>query len=252
MPPSRLLLVEDDSVSAAFLAEALAGLPAIVDVAGSIAEALALARRTPHVLWLVDAHLPDGSGLDCLRALRSAGRQDAGSDHAPGSTPALALTAGATRAELDALCGGGYLEVLMKPVAIALLQGTVRRLLGAPNPERVREPCDAPTSGGKLPPWEDAAALAAIGGNTASLAKLRRMFLEELPTMQAQLAAAQADGDAPAVQALVHKLRASCGFVGAARLRAAVEGLARAPLDAPALRAFDFAAEDSRAAAPQS
>jgi CheY-like chemotaxis protein/HPt (histidine-containing phosphotransfer) domain-containing protein len=241
MQSNRLLLVEDDSVSAAFLAEALAGLPAIVDVAGGIAEALALARRTPHALWLVDAHLPDGDGLDCLRALR-----------ALGDTPALALTAGATRAELDALCAGGYLEVLMKPVAIALLQGTVRRLLGAPVAERIAEPADAPASGGKLPTWEDASALAAIGGNAASLAKLRRMFLEELPAMQAQLAAAQAAGDAPAVHALVHKLRASCGFVGAARLRAAVELLARAPLEAPAMRAFDFAAEDSRASAPQS
>jgi CheY-like chemotaxis protein len=241
MQSSRLLLVEDDSVSAAFLADALAGLPAIVDVAGSIAEALALARRTPHALWLVDAHLPDGDGLDCLRALRRVR-----------ATPALALTAGATRAELDALCAGGYLEVLMKPVAIAVLQGTVRRLLGAPAGPRIAEPAGATVPGGKLPAWEDAAALAAIGGNAASLGKLRRMFLEELPAMQAQLAAAQAAGDAAAVHALVHKLRASCGFVGAARLRAAVEGLARAPLEAPALRAFDFAAEDSRACAPQS
>jgi CheY-like chemotaxis protein/HPt (histidine-containing phosphotransfer) domain-containing protein len=241
MHSSRLLLVEDDSVSAAFLAEALAALPAIVDVAGSISEALALARRTSHALWLVDAHLPDGDGLDCLRALRAL--------HA---TPALALTAGATRAELDALCAGGFLEVLLKPVAIALLQGTVRRLLGAPSTERIAEPADAPARGGKLPAWEDATALAAIGGNAGSLAKLRRMFLDELPSMQAQLSAAQAAGDAQAVHALVHKLRASCGFVGAARLRAAVELLARTPLDERSLRAFEFAAEDSRAAAPQS
>jgi CheY-like chemotaxis protein/HPt (histidine-containing phosphotransfer) domain-containing protein len=241
MPATRLLLVEDDSVSAAFLAEALEGLPAIVDVAGSIADAVALARRTPHALWLVDAHLPDGGGLDCLRALQGIR-----------ATPALALTAGATRSELDALCAGGFLEVLLKPVGIALLQGTVRRLLDARFAERVAEPVVAPASGGKLPAWEDASALAAIGGNAAALAKLRRMFLEELPLMQAQLATAQAAGDAPAVHALVHKLRASCGFVGAARLRAAVDLLARTPLAAPALRAFEFAAEDSRASAPQS
>ena len=242
MHANRLLLVEDDSVSAAFLAEALAGLPATVDVAGSIAGAVELARRAPHALWLVDAHLPDGDGLDCLRALR-----------AIGATPALALTAGATRAELDALCAGGYLEVLLKPVAVALLQGTVRRLLGAPAGAWGAAPNPALRIGeGKLPAWEDATALAAIGGNPASLAKLRRLFLDELPAMQAQLAAALAGGDASAVQALVHKLRASCGFVGAARLRATVEALAQAPLEPAALRDFGFAAQDTLASAAQS
>jgi len=238
MYATRLLLVEDDGVSAAFLAEALAGLPARVDVAGSIADALVLARQFAHALWLVDAHLPDGDGLDCLRALR-----------ALGTTPALALTAGAPRAELDALCAGGYLEVLMKPVSIALLQGTVRRLLGmqaAASPTQTR----AQPGGGKLPVWEDAAALAAIGGNATSLATLRRMLLQELPGMQAQLAAAQGRGDAGAVAALVHKLRASCGFTGAARLQRALESLALAPLDARARREFDFAAEDSLSAQP--
>jgi DNA-binding response OmpR family regulator len=234
----RLLLVEDDEVSAAFLEDALAGLPARVDVARTIAEALSLARRSTQAMWLVDAHLPDGDGLDCLRALRAV---------AP--TPALALTAGAPRAELDALCAGGYLEVLLKPVSVALLQGTVRRLLGM-----AAQAGDASsqfaTAAGKLPAWEDAAALAAIGGNAASLAKLRGMLVQELPSMQAQLAAAQARGDAAAVAALVHKLRASCGFTGAARLRVALESLALAPLDARARRDFDFAAEDTLAASP--
>ena len=239
MHPVRLLLVEDDAVSAAFLSEALSALPASVDVAGSIAEALAIARDSTHSLWLVDAHLPDGDGLDCLRELR-----------AMGTTPALALTAGAARAELDALCSGGYLEVLLKPIAVALLLGTVRRVLGLAAPGSAFSAPARPARGGKLPAWEDAAALAAIGGHPASLAKLRRLFLEELPAMRAQLALAQSGDDAEGVRALVHKLRASCGFVGAARLAAAVEALARSPLEPAALRDFEFAAEDSRAAAP--
>lgn len=243
MDALRLLLVEDDAVSAAFLAQALAGLPARVDLAGNIAEAVALARAATHALWLVDAHLPDGDGLDCLRALR-----------ALHSTPALALTAGAPRAELDALCAGGYLEVLLKPVSVASLLGTTRRLLGrAGDDAGARLVGDGSGPGdGKLPAWADQAALAAIGGNRDSLGKLRRLFLEELPAMRAQLAAAHAAGDEEAVRALVHKLRASCGFVGARRLGAAVDALARTPLSAGALRDFDFAAEDSLAAAPQS
>jgi CheY-like chemotaxis protein len=233
-----LLLVEDDAVSAAFLAEALAGLPAEVDVAANIAEARALALRSRHDLWLVDAHLPDGDGLECLQALRELA-----------TTPALALTAGAPREQLDALCAGGYLEVLPKPVSVALLQGTARRLLGiAPAPGMA--PVAAGATCGKLPIWEDAAALAAIGGNPESLAKLRRLFLGELPAMQAQLATAQQAGDAGAVGALVHKLRASCGFVGAARLRATVESLALVPLDARARLDCEFAAHDALSTPP--
>lgn len=233
MDASRLLLVEDDAVSAAFLAEALSALPARVDVAGDIRSAQRLVEAHAHDLWLLDAHLPDGDGLQCLRALM-----------ARRTVPALAITAGAPREELDALCQGGFLEVLLKPVSVALLQGTVRRLLGAP-----QSPAPLPPpSGGKLPVWEEERALAAIGGNPASLAALRRLFLDELPQLQAQLAAAQAAGDAAAIAAIVHKLRASCGFVGAARLARAVEALARAPLDAATLATFGFAADDALAA----
>jgi hypothetical protein len=66
-----------------------------------------------------------------------------------------------------------------------------------------------------------------------------------------QLRVAQQLGDAAAIAALVHRLRASCGFVGAARLAREVEALARAPLDAGCLRAFGFAADDTLAAGAQ-
>lgn len=244
MKAPSLLLVEDDATSAAFLAEALASLPAQVEVAGDIAQACAFASAKPHSLWLVDAHLPDGGGLDCLRALRAV---YAGSAR---DTPALAITAGAPREELDALCAGGFLEVLMKPVAIALLHATVRRMLGAPG--AVAEPPAAFVGGGKLPVWEQEHALAAIGGNAGSLAKLRNLFLQELPLQRDQLQQAQTSHDADAIAALVHKLRASCGFVGAARLARAVDALSRAPFDAAALRDFGHAVEDTLAAADQS
>jgi len=70
-------------------------------------------------------------------------------------------------------------------------------------------------------------------------------ILAELPGQRTELGRAQVLGDAAAVRALVHKLRASCGFVGAARLAGADEALHTAPLDAGALRDFGFAAEDT-------
>ena len=238
-PGPRLLLVEDDATSAAFLAEALAGMPARVDVAGNIAQACTLAAAATHALWLVDAHLPDGDGLACLHALREIA-----------DAPALAITAGAPRRELDALCAAGYLEVLMKPVSIAVLEATVRRLLGDDTaPPR---PASPPRPGfGKLPVWEQERALAAIGGNAGALSKLRSLFLAELPAQREEMRQAQREGDSAAVRALVHKLRAGSGFTGAARLARTLEALHADPLDAQALRDFGCAADDTLGASPQ-
>lgn len=227
--PIRLLLVEDDPISLDFLSEALAGVPAIVDAAGDIAAATWLARERPYALWLLDAHLPDGDGLDCLRALRVL---------AP--TPALAVTASNERAELDALCAGGFLEVLVKPVSVLQAQSTVRRLLGM-GAGGVREPA----VDFKLPVWDEDRALAALGGKGESLARLRRMFLDELPGLREQVREACADGNAVAARAVLHKLKAGCGFVGALRLGQAVESLSRLPHDARAQAEFENAAQDA-------
>ena len=238
----RLLLVEDDEVSASFLAQALAALPARVDVAGSIQQARELAFDHPYDLWIIDAHLPDGSGLDCRMALFKLRER----------VPALAVTAGASSSELDALCGGGFLEVLMKPVSIAPLLASVRRVLAMQTTEEMQaahEEFFAPLTG-KQPVWEQERSLAAIGGNPVSLATLRGLFLAELPTQRIELALAQASGDAGVVKDLLHKLRAACGFVGAARLAQAVEAMSEAPLDAAALRSFEFAAEDTLSTQP--
>lgn len=226
--PLRLLLVEDDPISQSFIAEALSGMPAIVDTAADIAQAVQAVRTHRHDLWLIDAHLPDGDGSQCLAVLRRL--------H---DTPALAITAGASRCELDLLCATGFLEVLLKPASIAQLQGTVRRLLGE-SVERPPEP-----TGAKLPVWDEDRALAAMGGNRKSLQSLRGMFLEELPGLRQQMLAAQRLGDADSMQSVLHKLKAGCGFVGAARLARAVEVLSASPLDSDALRRFDFAATDA-------
>ena len=238
-----VLLVEDDETSAAFLAQALELMPATVEVAGSVQQARELESARRHALWIIDAHLPDGSGLDCLQAL--SGLRE--------GVPALAITAGAPREGLDALWAGGFAQVLMKPLSIADLQAAVRRLLASRVAEEAAQgfaDFHAPLQG-KQPVWEQQRALAAIGGNEQSLARLRQLFLADLPAQRAELALAQSRGDLAAIGALLHKLRAACGFVGAARLAQAVEKMSAAPLDASALQAFEFAAEDTTTAPPQ-
>lgn len=223
----RLLLVEDDEVSLAFLRDALSALPARVDAVDRIADALASTAGTTHDLWLVDAHLPDGDGVAALHALRE--RQ--------ASIPALAITAEDDRVVLDALCAAGYLEVLQKPVSVAALQAALRRALG----QRTAEPA-APF--GKLPAWDEEQALRAIGGRREALLALRGLFLDELPAQRDSALAAARAGDATALRGVLHRLRASAGFVGALRLLRTIEAWAQSPADPEKRQDFEFAVAD--------
>jgi CheY-like chemotaxis protein/HPt (histidine-containing phosphotransfer) domain-containing protein len=229
----RILLVEDDPVSRAFLAAAAAGLPARVEQAASIAEARVLALGGKHDLFLIDANLPDGRGIDLLRELRG---------HT--NTTALAHTAATHRAELDALVDAGFEEVLVKPLSAAQLQhAIVRALRGSPAPAM-----PMPAGCDKLPVWDDDAALAAVNGLRPQAMQLRALFMAELPAQRDSVVSAAAVDDIATLQALLHRLQGSCGFVGAARLSAAIRALRDAPDAAGALEAFANAASDTLAA----
>lgn len=221
--PPRLLLVEDDPVSAEFLRAAATALPAEVDVAPSMAEALACASTQQHDLYLFDANLPDGRGETLLRQLRELGL----------ATPALAHTAAREYPLRERLLAAGFVDVLCKPLTVAELHDALRSHLGSPPPG-----CGTP------PRWDDDAALAALGGQQAHVDALRDLFLRELPGQRQRIEGAGVQGDEAAIRAELHRLVASCSFVGAARLATAVRELQAAPLDAPALQRFCFALDD--------
>lgn len=227
-PPPRLLLAEDDAVSAAFMREALAAMPAEVVAVARFADARAALSVERFDVWLFDAHLPDGEAATQLPALRAAF-----------DGVAVAHTASREKAVLDALIAAGFVEVLIKPLSARELQAAVRRHLGA-------LPAPAPATRGKLPVWDDAQAERALG-DADHVRALRELFRTELPAARAAIDAAAEAGDEAALRAHLHRLRASCGFVGAARMGAAVERLAGAPADPAALQVFRDAVEDTLA-----
>lgn len=203
----RLLLLEDDPVSATFLAQGLASLPADVDTVATLAAAREAARRGGHALWLFDLRLPDGRSEDLLAELRAEGWH----------VPALALSA-------DPVQGlAGFARVLAKPLGLHELFDAVRDLL----------PPEA------LPPWDDTAGLAAVAGQASALATLRAMFREELPGQCRAVVAACRAGDTDAARAHLHRLKAGCGFVGALPLLAAVRALHDEPGCDAALARFE-------------
>ncbi|HZX81001.1 MAG TPA: response regulator [Lysobacter sp.] len=208
--PFRALLVEDDAVSAAFLEAALARVPLQVDLARDCAQARLHAAASRYDLWVFDANLPDGRGDALLHVLRGT---------CP--TPAIAHTAAREVEEHERLLAAGFLEVLVKPLSTAEIVAAARMALGL-----VAEAPSAAMLDGTRPLWDDDAALRALLGDRGHLIALRGLFRPELEGLETTLRQAiDAGGDAE-VRSVLHRLRASCGFVGAARLGDAAAMLA--------------------------
>lgn len=228
------MLVEDDPVSRSFLAAAAEAFPARVDIADSVASAFALATGNDHALWLIDAQLPDGSGAALLARLRLEGL----------STPALAHTASQDPADLDALAQAGFVGVLVKPLSSSELQAGIGRALAR---SRIAERLTPlPSAAGLL--WDDAAALASMNGNREHVASLRKLFLAELPAQSDSVLKALQRGDRVAASELLHRLKASCGFVGAVGLKSAVQSLDSELDDSTRIDAFALAVDQTLSA----
>ncbi|PWQ85077.1 transcriptional regulator [Stenotrophomonas maltophilia] len=210
----RFLLVEDDIISRGFFKAALETLPADVDTADSLASALASAEPGAHDLWLIDVNLPDGNGAQLLRELR----------RSHPDTPALAHTADGDTSIHARLREAGFSDTLVKPLGRDQLLKAVRRALVnspagifvAPAPAAVEL---------QVQDWDETAALAALNGQRNHLIALRELFLAELPGVRDAVEQAVDQHD----ERQLHRLQASCGFVGAARLGRAVRQLHHAP-----------------------
>lgn len=236
-----VLLVEDDPTSRAFLAAALQRMPSRVFLAGDVAGALDEIRRCPDAMLLVDAHLPDGSGIELLEALRASGACGVALAHTASTDPGLHAR----------LRGAGFVAVLVKPLSADRLLAGVRAATAtgpgcAPGmPDRT--PAEPGEPGCVRPVWDFEAALRAVGGRQAHVDALRGLFLDELPTVRARVRDAVLRLDDAGLHAELHRLRAGCGFVGAARLAATVRALQHEPGRLP-LADFEAAVDATLAA----
>jgi len=202
----RVLLAEDDPVSASFLGEALRGLGLEVCVCDRGREALRLARSEHFDLLLLDCRLPGMGAQGILEALRE------GPDAASRDAHVLATSAEVTPALERDLRALGCRALLRKPLRLAELEREVRRHAHIPAERLV----------------DDAAGLEA-SGSPDNLRALRALFAGELDALAGELACLL--GEREALRERLHRLRASCGFCGALALGSACATLGDA-LDA--------------------
>lgn len=121
MPAMRILIVEDDDTTAAFVARGFEQAGFVVDRAADGPAGLALALSGSHDLAVVDLMLPGCDGLTVIAGLRKAGR----------TLPVIVLSARGTVEDRVRGLEGGADDYLVKPFAftelLARVQALVRR-----------------------------------------------------------------------------------------------------------------------------
>ena len=131
--PHKLLVLEDDPVTATYLADHLTADGFELLVADSARDGLRLMETRSPDLAIVDLGLPDGSGLDVVARVRAADGLVSRIDPA---LPLIVLTGRAD--EVDRVRGfdRGCDDYVLKPFSYAELLGRVRALLrrSAPRP----------------------------------------------------------------------------------------------------------------------
>ena len=124
----KLLLVEDDQETAAYLKRALEEAGHTVDQASQGRDGLLLAVGESYDVVVLDRMLPQIDGVAILRTLRAAGVK----------TPVLLLTAmGGIDDRVEGLEAGGD-DYLVKPFAMAELLARVNALARRPPPQDVQ------------------------------------------------------------------------------------------------------------------
>ncbi len=115
----RILLVEDHGDTARVMTQVLAREGHEICAAGDVATALELADSQPFDLMLSDLGLPDGSGMDLLRALRGRGYL----------FPAIALSGYGQEQDIRQSLAAGFALHLTKPVNMPRLTEAVTALV---------------------------------------------------------------------------------------------------------------------------
>ena len=121
----KLLVVEDDEETAAFLLKALQEAGHVVDRAASGRDGLLLAAGEPYDVIVLDRMLPPPDGLAIVRTIRAAGVK----------APVLLLTAlGGIDDRVEGLEAGAD-DYLVKPFAFSELLARVNALARRPPPQ---------------------------------------------------------------------------------------------------------------------
>jgi PAS domain S-box-containing protein len=241
---ARVLLVEDNPVNQEVALALLRSAGLQVDLAVDGQQALDLGLAAPYALVLMDVQMPGMDGMDTTRELRRRGL----------AAPIVAMTANVFGEDRDACLQAGMNDHVAKPVDPERLFGVLLRWLPGPPPG------DAPPTSTAAPAAVDrpqaapsplADRLDQVPGFDRQVAERSAMGQPELMVKLLRTFAGQYRNGAPALErpgaderlalwrAELHKLKGSCGAVGAVDLLARTQALEEQLRQAASSRPFE-------------
>src|SRR3954453_9417291 len=120
---ARILMVDDHHGTSIAMKRLLSGLGYDVRIANSVQSALSVADLEPFDVLISDIGLPDGTGLDLMRELKSR----SGSNQ---SVKAIALSGFGMEDDVRKSLAAGFREHLTKPVNLQKLQELIEKMVG--------------------------------------------------------------------------------------------------------------------------
>lgn len=124
MAPPEVLVVEDEPDLVATYQRLLRRHGVRVATASSRAEALSALRTSAPRLLIVDLGLPDGDGLDVVRAARAL----------PTPADVIVITGTTSPAMREEALSAGAIDIISKPFSTEVLSNRLRSILNANHP----------------------------------------------------------------------------------------------------------------------
>jgi DNA-binding NarL/FixJ family response regulator len=188
----------------------------------------------------MDCQMPVMDGYAATREIREREARDARP-----RLPIVAVTANAMREDFDRCRDAGMDDFVAKPVALAALANAIERAVAASRGG------DAPIAAAAIAPdapagGVDMAALSALQddlGGPDALARIVRLFLEQLEPQAEQIDAAARNGEHETLARVAHRMRSSAATLGASVLAELLGALETAAHDADAAACDRLAAE---------
>jgi CheY-like chemotaxis protein/HPt (histidine-containing phosphotransfer) domain-containing protein len=228
----HILLAEDSVVNQKLAVGLLARRGHSVVVAKNGVEALEMFGREPFDVILMDVQMPDMDGLEATAAIR---QKEAISGH---HVPIIAMTAHAMRGDRERCLAAGMDDYLAKPIRAEGLFAAIESAVGsrdgavrgsAAKDDAAAKQAVANETGAAATVVDWAEALDRVGEDEELLRDVVDAFLQESPTLLAELRRAVDSGDTKLMRRAAHTLKTSFGHFGAteaAELSEEIETLA--------------------------
>ena len=200
----QVLLVEDNFVNQKVAVKFLERLGCSVEVATNGAEGVAAFQARPFDIVLMDLQMPVMDGMAATRKIREL--------ETAGHVPIIALTANAMSGDRERCEAAGMDGYLTKPIEVDRLRSMLMKF-GLAHPETA-------SASEQLGPPVDLAAFHAItAGDAAFAQELIAAFISSGEQQLAELSAAIANCNRPALAKTAHQLKGACANIHAVGLQ---------------------------------